>query len=161
MPRSRIYVDTSVLGGCFDAEFEEWSNALVADFRAGRHEALFSGPAGQPNLSEAPPRVRALHEDLRMLATPLPLTAEAVTLADRYGQRTILPPKFRNDMLHIAIATVAGADVVASWNFRHIVCGSTRFRHLNAVNVEAGYRLIAIHSPRELAQDDSDSEATT
>ncbi len=159
MPRSRIYVDTSVLGGCFDAEFEEWSNALVADFRAGRHEALFSDLL-TAELVEAPPRVRALHEDLRMLATPLPLTAEAVTLADRYGQRTILPPKFRNDMLHIAIATVAGADVVASWNFRHIV-RFDKIQAFNAVNVEAGYRLIAIHSPRELAQDDSDSEATT
>jgi hypothetical protein len=34
--RFRIYVDTSVLGGCFDREFETWSNALVRDFRIGR-----------------------------------------------------------------------------------------------------------------------------
>lgn len=32
----RIYIDTSVLGGCFDVEFEVWSNALTRDFRSGR-----------------------------------------------------------------------------------------------------------------------------
>ncbi len=29
--RLRIYIDTSVLGGCFDAEFSTWSNALIRD----------------------------------------------------------------------------------------------------------------------------------
>ena len=32
----RIYIDTSVLGGCFDPEFAAWSNGLMRDFRAGR-----------------------------------------------------------------------------------------------------------------------------
>lgn len=34
MARFRIYVDTSVIGGCFDAEFVTWSDALMRDFRA-------------------------------------------------------------------------------------------------------------------------------
>jgi hypothetical protein len=29
--RQRIYIDTSVLGGCFDREFSRWSNALMED----------------------------------------------------------------------------------------------------------------------------------
>jgi hypothetical protein len=36
MERLRIYVDTSVLGGCFDPEFAVWSNAIVRGFRTGR-----------------------------------------------------------------------------------------------------------------------------
>jgi hypothetical protein len=28
--RLRIYIDTSVLGGCFDSEFAPWSNGLTA-----------------------------------------------------------------------------------------------------------------------------------
>lgn len=32
----RVYLDTSVIGGCFDDEFEVWSNALLRDFRSGR-----------------------------------------------------------------------------------------------------------------------------
>lgn len=35
MKLQRIYLDTSVLGGCFDPEFAEWSNGLMQDFRIG------------------------------------------------------------------------------------------------------------------------------
>lgn len=31
----RIYADTSVFGGCFDYEFEEWSNKLMEEFKRG------------------------------------------------------------------------------------------------------------------------------
>jgi hypothetical protein len=55
----------------------------------------------------------------------------------------------RNDLLHIALATIAGADIVVSWNFRHIV-RFDKIRQFNAVNLEAGYKPIAIHSPREV-----------
>lgn len=36
MKAQRVYIDTSVLGGCFDPEFARWSNALIEDFRADR-----------------------------------------------------------------------------------------------------------------------------
>ncbi|MGB4848451.1 MAG: hypothetical protein WBP41_11065, partial [Saprospiraceae bacterium] len=36
----RIYVDTSVFGGCFDPEFEFWSNRLIALFKIGKHNAV-------------------------------------------------------------------------------------------------------------------------
>ena len=65
----------------------------------------------------------------------------------------IVPIRFRNDMLHIAVATVADADVVVSWNFRYTV-RFEKFRQFNAVHLEAGYNVIAIHSPREVATDD-------
>jgi hypothetical protein len=29
----RIYIDTSVIGGCFDIEFKEWSNLLFEEPR--------------------------------------------------------------------------------------------------------------------------------
>ena len=33
--RLRIYIDTSVLGGCFDPEFATWANSLVRGFLTG------------------------------------------------------------------------------------------------------------------------------
>jgi len=33
MKTSRIYLDTSVIGGCHDQEFAPWSNGLMKDFR--------------------------------------------------------------------------------------------------------------------------------
>lgn len=87
---------------------------------------------------------------------PIVLSIEAIELADRYAAHGILPPKFRNDMLHIAIATVSNADVVASWNFRHIV-RFDKIQLFNAVNIESGYKPIAIHSPREIASHDTET----
>jgi hypothetical protein len=36
----RVYVDTSVLGGCFDTEFERWSTGLMDDFRQVRLDKI-------------------------------------------------------------------------------------------------------------------------
>jgi len=157
MRHSRIYVDTSVIGGYFDQEFAQWSRALVDDFRTGRlHPVLSDLLAAE--ISGAPHFVRDLHLELLALGgIGAQMSAEAIELADRYAAHSILPLKFRNDMLHIALATVADADVVASWNFRHIV-RFDKIRLFSAVNLEAGYKPVAIHSPREIASDDTPAE---
>jgi hypothetical protein len=38
----KVYTDTSVIGGCFDEEFEKWSNALFAEFIVGSKHILLS-----------------------------------------------------------------------------------------------------------------------
>ena len=149
----RVYVDTSVIGGYFDPEFARWSRALVDDFRAGRLQPFLSDLLAA-ELEGAPARVRHLFAELREAAGPLlELSPDALDLAARYSAHQIVPVRFRNDMLHIAVATVADADIVVSWNFRHIV-RFDKIRQFNAVNLEAGYKVIAIHSPREVATDD-------
>ena len=42
MKIQRIYIDTSVIGGCFDPEFAEWSNGLLQDFRNEMFQPLLS-----------------------------------------------------------------------------------------------------------------------
>jgi hypothetical protein len=64
-------------------------------------------------------------------------------------QHGILSPKHFADARHIALATVARADVLVSWNFRHVV-NFEKIRRFNAVNLEMGYALITIHSPQEV-----------
>ena len=83
------------------------------------------------------------------------VSSEALELLDDYEGRGILGPKFRNDMLHIAVATVADVDVLVSWNFRHIV-RLDRIRHFNSVNIELGYKQLAIYSPREVVPHETD-----
>jgi len=60
-------------------------------------------------------------------------------------------------MVHVALATIANADIVVSWNFKHIV-RFDRIRAFNAVNLEAGYKVLAIHSPREVATYESEAD---
>lgn len=66
-----------------------------------------------------------------------------------YEKHEIIPAKFRNDMLHIALATIADADILVSWNFKHLV-RYDKIQQFNALNIENGYRAVAIYFPREV-----------
>lgn len=79
----------------------------------------------------------------------LKITENAVELSEEYLNRKILTPKFRDDALHIALASLANVDVLVSWNFRHIV-HYDKIRLFNAVNIENGLKSIDIYSPREV-----------
>jgi len=145
----RIYVDTSVLGGCFDVEFAQWSNGLIRDFRAGRLMPVLSDVTAA-EVSDAPESVRDLHQDLLVIAQPvLTITPEVLALVMAYEARRILAAKYAADMRHIALATIAAVDSLVSWNFKHIV-RLEKIRLFNAVNVELGYRPLTILSPREV-----------
>ena len=149
MARFRIYVDTSVIGGCFDPEFVTWSNALMRDFRARRLVPVLSDVTAS-EVAAAPATVRALHQELLALsAGVLPVTPVVLTLVEAYEARRILAKKFAADMTHIALATIAEVDAIVSWNFKHIV-RLEKIRLFNAVNVELGYRALSILSPREV-----------
>jgi hypothetical protein len=83
------------------------------------------------------------------------VTEGALELADAYQVRGVLTPKFYDDGLHVAVATVAGVDVLVSWNFRHIV-RFDKIRLFGAVNMEYGYKVLQIFSPREVMVYDSE-----
>jgi len=149
MDRLRIYVDTSVLGGCFDPEFVTWSDALIRDFRAKRLIPILSDVTAA-EIAAAPQAVRTLHQEMLALGgDALPVTNEVLALVAAYEARRILPKRFAADMTHIALATIAEVDAIVSWNFKHIV-RLEKIRLFNAVNVELGYRVLSILSPREV-----------
>ena len=149
MKRLRIYVDTSVFGGCFDPEFAEWSNALMGDFRSARFVPVVSDvTAGE--IAGAPEPVRDLFSGLPESVENLPVSEEALDLLAAYEMHHILGPRYRNDMLHIAVATVGDVDVVVSWSFKHIV-RLDKIQLFDGVNQEHGYRPLTIYSPREVA----------
>ena len=61
----------------------------------------------------------------------------------------VVGPGSRSDALHVALASVGRVDVMVSWNFKHIV-NLNRIRLFNAVNLEEGYSLIEIRTPKEV-----------
>ena len=90
----RIYIDTSVLGGCFDVEFAPWSNGLMRDFRAGRLVPVLSDVTAA-EVGSAPERVRDLHQQILALAgTVLPVTSEVLGLVAKYETKEILAARF-------------------------------------------------------------------
>ena len=61
--RFRVYVDTSVIGGCFDPEFAAWSRLLVEDFRRRRLRPVVSDVVSM-EVDLAPPNVRSQYDAL-------------------------------------------------------------------------------------------------
>jgi hypothetical protein len=153
----RIYVDTSVIGGCFEPEFARWSNALIRDFEIGTYLPVVSEIVAA-EIQDAPRQVRQRYADLLALgAEILEPEPSVVALANVYQERKILTPKFYDDGLHIALATTAEVDLLVSWNFRHIV-HYQKIRLFNAVHLELGYKPLQIYSPREVAQYGTDAD---
>ncbi len=155
MKKIRVYVDTSVIGGCFDPEFEKWSNVLFKNFEDKILVPLTSVVV-EKEIEFAPAEVQKKFEGfLKLEPEIIQLNQEILEIRHAYLAKAILKPKFANDLLHIAIATYANADVLVSWNFKHIV----RFDKIllyNSANIELGYRQIQIYSPMEVARNEKD-----
>ena len=81
-------------------------------------------------------------------------SSEVELLAERYVARGVVGPAMLEDALHIAAATLAGADLLVSWNFKHIV-NDRRIRLVSAVNRELGHESPNICTPWRLLEDDS------
>ena len=149
MKKLRIYIDTSVVGGCHDEEFREPSNQLLDMARAGDITLLVSDLLAT-ELTNAPEAVKAVLAGLPGEAVDsVNITAEATELRSAYMTAEVVGAKHGNDALHVALATVAKADLIVSWNFRHIV-HFDKIRGFNAVNLREGYFPIEIHSPLEV-----------
>jgi hypothetical protein len=76
-------------------------------------------------------------------------------LADEYVNAKVIGPGMLSDAQHIATATVHHADVLVSWNFKHIV-NLARVHGYNSVNVREGYPRVEIRTPREVNPDVND-----
>ncbi len=153
MRRLLIYVDASVVGGCEDEEFSEdslslWRLFISGEYIMGVSEHTLRELAGAPesvrlHLQEVP-------EDHRISIVD---NEEAYALAEAYLAHRVVGPGSHADALHVALATVMGADVLVSWNFKHIV-NLGRIRLFNAVNMEMEYRTIEIRSPKEVLRNE-------
>ena len=149
----RIYIDTSIVGGYFDEEFKEATNLLFQRLEA-REVIFVVSDLLDLELLNAPNQVKEL-----LLKFPsefferVGLSQEAVGLADSYIHEKVVGLTSIEDCRHIAMATIHKVDVLASWNFKHIV-NFQKIPLYNAINTLNGYRNIHIFSPMELEVDD-------
>jgi len=139
------------MGGCCDPEFQEWSNGLLLDFQKGIFLLILSDLV-DAEIQGAPNEVKDVYIKFRECVNEIiEITLESIELADAYIGHNILSPNFRNDARHIAMATVSGADLLVSRNFKHVV-HFEKTQKFNAVNIEMGYKPILIYSPREVTR---------
>jgi hypothetical protein len=147
--QQRLYLDTSVFGGYFDEEFQEFTIPLFKRIKSCEFQILFSSIT-QDEVSSAPDMVQNLIKDLPINCVEyITLTPEATTLASLYISEKVVGKTSFADCLHISLATIYQADLLISWNFKHIV-NVQKIRGYNSVNLKSGYRILEIRSPREL-----------
>lgn len=145
----KLYLDTSVIGGYYDSEFEEDTKILFNKIRLQHFHVIYSSVT-EDELLYAPEKVKNLIPELpKHLVTFIELTNEAVQLADAYLEEKVVGKTSRADCFHIAIATINHIDILVSWNFRHVV-NVQRIRGYNSVNIKLGYSMIDIRSPKEI-----------
>ena len=150
----RIYIDTSVLGGYFDKEFDVATQRLFDQVKKGEYNVVISNIT-EGELLNAPERVRTLLNDLSIDYEVLKLTDDAVSLALEYIRENVVGQTSYDDCLHIAIATTSRLDLLVSWNFKHIV-NIKRIRGYNGINIKNGYPSIEIRSPKDLIDYEND-----
>jgi hypothetical protein len=136
--KRRIYTDTSVIGGCLDVEFKGPSLQLMNHFSNGSAIIIVSDLT-RLELEKAPDAVRAVLRNIPdAYKEYVELTSDAAALAERYIAEGVIGQSMRIDAQHIAVATLSRADVLVSWNFKHIV-NLDRIHGYNSVNLRFGY----------------------
>lgn len=150
----RFYLDTSVIGGVFDTEFEEFSTILFEKIKLGYIKIVYSEVV-ESELSKARNEIKDFFASLpKEHLEFVELNREAVELADRYIAENVVGKTSRDDCLHIALATIYKVDILVSWNFKHIV-NIYRIRGYNSVNIKLGYPVLEIRSPKEIIGNES------
>ncbi|MGR3303149.1 MAG: hypothetical protein ACUZ8I_11675 [Candidatus Scalindua sp.] len=149
----RIYADTSVIGGCLDAEFSNESLYFIEMVRKGKCVLLLSEIV-IAELDRAPAEVQNILLSLpEEMMERVELTDEILVLRNEYIKAKILGSEWIDDATHVAAATVTRADAIVSWNFKHIV-RLDKMKAYNQVNLMNGYGILTIISPKEVLIDE-------
>ena len=148
MRKLRIYIDTSVIGGYFDDEFNTDTILLFNEVQKGNYKIVISDLT-ERELLNAPERVNRLLKDLKIDFEVITVTQESIDLATVYINQNVVGQTSLDDCIHIATATINKVDILISWNFKHIV-NILRIRGYNSINLRNGYSTLEIRSPKDL-----------
>jgi hypothetical protein len=155
MHKPRIYIDTSVIGGCFDEEFAEWSNKLFEELKDGKKIAVIS----DLTIEEIEEAYKYIQDKLWEIPSDsleiLRKTKEIEELSDKYIEYNAISSKHTSDATHIAYATINRVNVLVSWNFKHIV-NLRRITLYNSINMQFNYPLLEIRTPREVLENEEE-----
>lgn len=147
----RVYIDTSVFGGYFDSEFDEPTKNFFKVLNT-KNVTILVSEILELEIYKAPGHIVELFESLANIER-VELTDETKQLAELYISENVVGRTSMADCQHIAIATINKADVLVSWNFKHIV-NLERIRGYNSINFREGYQMTEIRTPKEIFRDE-------
>ena len=154
MKKLRVYLDTSVIAGCLDDEFSLESNQLMEAIKQEKFILLMSDIIVS-ELINAPQAVKDILLSIpQRVIEVVKITPEVLQLRDAYINEGVVTSKSINDATHVAAATIARADAIISWNFKHIV-RLDKMKGYNQINLLNGYGILTIISPLEVTIDEA------
>ena len=149
----RVYVDGCAVGGLFN-QYTERTKPFWNAVQKGELTIIVSDVL-RNEVERAPQCVRDFFASLlESQIERVVSTQESDTLAKRYIAENVVGPTSLDDCKHIALGTLSRADVLVSWNFKHIV-NVTRIKGYNGINMMLGYPQIDIRTPEEVVHDET------
>lgn len=159
MKKIRLYLDTSVPSFLFADDSPEKLDVTVRFWdilKLGLYDVIVSDILLAEISRSKTPSSQELEEKLAEIVMEVVSVDEDVySLSQKYIDEGIIPQKYQDDALHIALATFNEADALISWNFKHIVKLKT-IRGVNGINRMLGFKELEILTPQSWIQEDSD-----
>ena len=145
--KPKIYLDTSVISVYDDSRIPQRQSQtrdfwkILKNFKTCISEVTINEINNSPNIAKK--------KQLLNLASKfqiLKITDQVKNLASEYIKKKIIPARYIDDALHLAIATINNCDILVSWNCKHLINLRTK-REANKINLANGYKKIELVEP--------------
>ena len=151
----KLYFDTSIFNFALSDDVpkeKEVTLKLFDEVRKSKYEVYVSEVVIREANRASEEKVKSLIDLINeVVSEELYVNDEVQELAKRYVTEVIIPERYEDDALHIAVASVNNLDAIISWNFAHIVKLKTK-KEVVGVNAISGFKEIEIYSPWEVIE---------
>jgi len=159
MKKLKIYLDTSVISHLqADDVPEKMAKTLEFwEYLANEEYESYISELVIAEFNNCPEPKKSKLESM-LQQTPLielEVDDEVTALANRYMDEGLFPKRYRDDAIHVALASVYSCNVVVSWNFKHMVKIKT-ILGVNGINKLMGYADIEIVTPEVIVGEEED-----
>jgi predicted nucleic acid-binding protein len=145
----KVYLDTSVISALYDKRTPERQSLTEQMWKSLRDYDVYISEIVLDEINAASDELKETLLSAVEGFTVLKLTDEIEELAAEYVKQGIIPGKYFDDALHVAIASVNSINYLLSWNYKHLVKVRTR-RLVALINSVKEYQHVEIITPPEL-----------
>lgn len=160
MRKTKIYLDTSVISFYFAEDAPE-KMAITKEFfdkelLKGEYEIFLSALTLQElgNCTDLKLQDQLVEFAYGLPAQILESTKEIDEVSQQFVSEGVIPEKYIDDAIHLAMTLLNNVDYIVSWNFKHLVKPKTK-KAVRAFSIKEGYKEIEIITPEELITDEN------
>ena len=147
----KIYLETSVINFLFAEDAPEKMKITEEFFNVIDDYEVFISDIVLLEIEQATEQKKELLLNVikKFKMKALESSEQIENLAEIYVNEGIIPKKYINDALHIAIATKYKMDAIISWNLTHIVKFKTKLQ-VKKTNEKLNEKDVIICTPEEM-----------